>query len=108
MAKEFTDKNAVRALKDVENIIDRVGEQTGVWEINFHTPGGKWKYTDYIQFTKPDHWIDYDILINRALRDTPAMFRETNIREIGNYWTVVMLNNPFGFPIMVVGSALAP
>ncbi|QFG04945.1 hypothetical protein Fullmetal_23 [Microbacterium phage Fullmetal] len=88
-------------------LLDRVVEQTSealqVWEIQFFNDTGKWKYTDYVVMTKPERWVEFDVLINNALRDTPREIRETSISEIGN-WTVVMVNNPLGFPIMVIGS----
>uniref|UniRef100_A0AAU8EIP8 Uncharacterized protein n=1 Tax=Microbacterium phage RicoCaldo TaxID=3230836 RepID=A0AAU8EIP8_9CAUD len=88
-------------------LLDRAVEQTSealqVWEIQFFNATGKWKYTDYVVMTKPERWVEFDVLINNALRDTPREIRETSISEIGD-WTVVMINNPYGFPIMVIGS----
>ncbi|QJD52875.1 hypothetical protein SEA_PHEDRO_23 [Microbacterium phage Phedro] len=88
-------------------LLDRAVEQTSealqVWEIQFFNATGKWKYTDYVVMTKPERWTEFDVLINNALRDTPREIRETSITEIGD-WTVVMINNPYGFPIMVIGS----
>ncbi|QNN98070.1 hypothetical protein SEA_FEDE_22 [Microbacterium phage Fede] len=91
---------------DQLRMLDRVVEETStalnVWEIQFFRPGGKWKYTDYIVMVKPERWTDFDVIINNALRDTPEEIRQTRIKDIGDY-TVVMINNPLGFPIMVVG-----
>ena len=89
-------------LREIDRTIERVGEESQVWEILFFKPGGKWKYTDYVVMVKPEKWVDFDILIQNALNNTPREVRETSISSIEG-WTVVMVNNPLGFPIMVVG-----
>ena len=76
-----------------------------MWPVYFHKPGGKWAYIDYVVMTKPDRWIEFKELIQQALDTTPEAVRETRIKEIGDYWTVIMPNNPLGYPIMVVGHA---
>ena len=52
--------------------------------------------------TKPQGWLDFDKLIQKALDETPQVIRTTRIKSVEG-WTIVMLNNPLGFPIMVVG-----
>ena len=89
-------------LREIDRMIERIGEESNVWEIVWFKPGGKWKYTDYVVMTKPDKWVDFDVLIQNALDNTPLSVRETSIKSIEG-WTVVMMNNPLGFPIMVVG-----
>jgi hypothetical protein len=89
-------------LKELDRTIERISEESHVWEIQFFKPGGKWKYTDYVVMTKPEGWVDFDILIQTALDNTPMTIRQTSIKSIED-WTVVMVNNPLGFPIMVVG-----
>jgi|SRR6478609_1499371 len=100
VAKDREDARAI--LKQHDRDVESVGERTNVWEIQFFNPSGKWKYTDYIVMLKPERWVDFDVLIQTALTNTPSNIRETNIKTIEG-WTVVMLQNPLGFPIMVVG-----
>ncbi|QJD51273.1 hypothetical protein SEA_TRUONG_23 [Microbacterium phage Truong] len=102
---QLTDSQKVmpRTLRAMDRHIEQLCETEDVWEIQFFNDTGKWKYTDYVIMTKPERWTEFDVLINNALRDTPQEIRETSISEIGN-WTVVMINNPYGFPIMVIGS----
>jgi hypothetical protein len=95
-------KAAIEIMKGRETLIDGMGATSNTWQIDFFTPSGKWKYTDYVVMTKPDKWTDFTVLINDALRNTPEELRETNIKELGGYWTAVMLQNPLGFPIMVI------
>jgi len=94
---------AVKRLQNIDQLIESIGFETGIWQIDFYTPTGKWKYSDYVQMSKPDNWVNFDILINTALRETPQAIRQTTIKELGTYWTAVMVNNPLGFPIMVMG-----
>ena len=89
-------------LRELDRAIERICEASHVWEIQFFKPGGKWKYTDYVIMTKPERWMEFDVLIQNALDNTPFSIRETSIKSI-EHWTVVMINNPLGFPIMVVG-----
>jgi len=91
------------AYKGLNQVAERYGEISDVWPITFFKPSGKWAYNDFVVMKKPDKWVDFDVLINDALRDTPREIRETNIGSIDYYWTVVMLENPLGFPIMVRG-----
>ena len=102
---EPTDSQKVmpRTLQALDRHVEQLCETESVWEIQFFRPGGKWKYTDYVVMTKPERWTDFDVLINNALRDTPREIRQTSISEISDY-TAVMINNPLGFPIMVIGS----
>ena len=88
-------------IKLQDAVIEDIGERTDVWPIYFHKPSGKWKYTDYVVMRKPEHWTDFKKLIQDALDNTPEMVRETRIKSI-EPWTVIMPNNPLGFPIMVV------
>ncbi|WNM74527.1 hypothetical protein SEA_MOLEFICENT_23 [Microbacterium phage Moleficent] len=93
---------APQQLQMLDRVVEQTSEALQVWEIQFFRPGGKWKYTDYIVMAKPERWTEFDVLINNALRDTPQEIRQTTITDISD-WTVVMVNNPYGFPIMVVG-----
>lgn len=92
-------------LKQSYQDIDNVGEEYGVWEIWFFKPGsGKWAYTDYLVLRRPDRYgMNFHAgMIEQGIRETPQELRETSISSIEG-WTVVALNNPLGYPIMVVG-----
>lgn len=89
-------------LRHPNQMIEKLGEEFNVWQVDFFTPSGKWKYTDFVVMTKPERWAEFDVLIQKALDNTPSSIRETSINSI-EHWTVIMINNPLGFPIMVVG-----
>ena len=104
MAKEFTRANAVRAHKDIDRLDERVGNETDVYAVHFFKSSGKWAYTDYLVLREPDRYgMNFHAdMIEQGIRETPRELRETSISSI-EHWTVVALNNPLGYPIMVVG-----
>ena len=102
----MTSFTAPAQLKFLDKVVEDTSEAIGVWEVQFFKPGsGKWKYTDYLVLKKPDNYgMNFHTdMIEQGLRETPREIRETSIISI-EHWTVVAINNPLGFPIMVIGS----
>jgi len=104
MGRVFTPGQVqVEVLKELDRAIEAASERSKIWEMQLFNSTGKWKYTAYVIMEKQATWREFKELFNDALRDTPSTIRGVSYTSVPVDMTAVMVNNPLGFPIMVIG-----
>lgn len=92
--------NAEHLHKLIDSVQD-YSERIGIYAMQLYNANGKWKYTAYIQMTKPKHFTWFWQPVNEAMASTPADIRGVTFTNIPPGWYGVMTESPWGFPILI-------
>ncbi len=74
-------------------------------EAHLFKPSGKWGYEARLDYTglDTDHYDQHSLALQALAQATANGTSGVTLADLANYWTLVVIDGPAGYPIMVKG-----